>query len=93
MESALVQACQHSFPSAVYLLCFNHVRRNIKDKLQELSIPEDVRSVIIPDIIWRAGRELSFEGLVDAKCDAELVKGVVKSGKIYPICAFTLENT
>ena len=75
-ESALVQACQHSFPSAIHLLCSNHVRRNIKDKLHQLGVPENVRLVITQDIFGKQVGSCHFEGLVDAKSDAEFAEGV-----------------
>jgi hypothetical protein len=75
-ESALIQACQHSFPSAIHLLCSNHVRRNIKAKLCELNIPENVRLMITQDIFGKQVGSCHFEGLVDAKSDTEFEKGV-----------------
>ena len=39
------------FPSALQLRCFNHVRRNVKDKLQrDLELPPAVASEILQDI-------------------------------------------
>ena len=52
-KSALIQACQHSFPSTINLLCSNHMSQNIKDKLHELNIPENVRLVITKDIFGK----------------------------------------
>lgn len=75
-ESALIQACQHSFPAAIHLLCSNHVRRNIRDELHELSIPENVRLVITQDIFGKQIGSCHYEGLVDAKSDGEFEKGV-----------------
>ena len=77
-ESTLIQACQHSFPfpSAIHLLCSNHMRRNIKDKLHELSIPENVRLVITQDIFGKQIGSCHYEGIVDAKSDGEFEKGV-----------------
>ena len=75
-ESALIHACQHSFPSAIHLLCCNHVRRNINDKLCELSIPESVRLMITQDIFGKQVGSCHFEGLVDVKSDSEFEKGL-----------------
>ena len=75
-RNALIQAYQHSFPPAIHLLCSNHVRRNIKDKLRELSIPENIRLVITQDIFVKQVRSCHFEGIVDVKSDTEFEKGV-----------------
>lgn len=75
-ESALIQAFQHSFPSAIHLLCSNHVRRNMKDKLHELHVPESAKATIISDIFGRQVGDCHFEGLVDAKTDSEFEDGV-----------------
>lgn len=57
-ESALIQAFQQSFPSAIHLLCSNHVGRNVKDKLHELHVPESAKTAIVSDIFGSCG--LSF---------------------------------
>ena len=60
-ETALYQAFQHSFPVATHLLCSYHVCRNIKSKLQELRVDENVQSIINQDIIiWKATRKSSL---------------------------------
>ena len=75
-ESALIQAFQQLFPSAIHLLCSNHVRRNIKDKLHELHVPESAKTAIVSDIFGSQVGGCHFEGLVDARSDSEFEDGV-----------------
>ena len=46
-EKPLIDAFQHEFKSAIHLTCFNHVRRNIKDKLRELMVPDEVQVEVL----------------------------------------------
>ena len=39
-EKPLIDAFSHEFKYAVHLIYFNHVRRNIKDQLRVLQIPD-----------------------------------------------------
>ena len=41
-EVALSNAFAHGFKGAVHLLCFNHVRRNLKEELHSLGISSEV---------------------------------------------------
>ena len=75
-ETALYQAFQHSFPMATHLLCSNHVRRNIKSKLQELRVDENVQSVITQDIFGKQLESHHYEGVVDATNDDEYERGL-----------------
>jgi hypothetical protein len=50
-EVAVSNALAHEFKGAIHLLCFNHVRRNLKEELHSLAIPMEVKSVILSDII------------------------------------------
>ena len=43
-EKPLIDTFIHEFKYAVHLTCFNHVRRNIKDQLRVLQIPDDVQT-------------------------------------------------
>ena len=52
------------------------MRRNIKDKLYQLGVPENVRLVITQDIFGKQVGSCLFEGLVDAKSDTEFAEGV-----------------
>ena len=56
--------------------CSNHMSQNIKDKLHELNIPENVRLVITQDIFGKQIGSCHYEGIVDAKSDGEFEKGV-----------------
>ena len=75
-ESALIQEFQQSFPSAIHLLCSNHVRRNMKDKLHELHVPESAKTAIVSNVFGRQVGGCHFEGLVDARSDSEFEDGV-----------------
>ena len=46
--------------------CFNHVRRNIKDKLQDVKVPDDVQSEILNDIFGCKVGSTQLIGLVDS---------------------------
>ena len=63
-------------PSAVHLLCSNHVRRNIRDKLHELHVSKCVKTDIVSDIFGRQVGDCHFKGLVDARSDSEFEDGV-----------------
>ena len=80
-ESALFQAFHHSFPSAIHLLCFNHMQRNLKDKLHEIGIAENIREMIIHDIFGKRIGSHQYEGLVDAVNDKEYESGLDSLGK------------
>ena len=56
----------HEFGFAQHLTCFIHVRRNIKDKLSECSIPHELAGVILNDILGQKLGTVFQEGLVDA---------------------------
>ena len=61
---------------SIHLQCFNHVRRNIKAKLQELSVGECTTQVILGDIFGKMVEFQHFDGLVDADSDEEYDKGL-----------------
>ena len=52
-ETPLIDTFSHAFKGAVHVICFNHVRRNIKEKLHKLQIPEEVQSEILNDIFGK----------------------------------------
>lgn len=66
-ENALIDAFSHEFPFALHLTCFNHVRRNIKDELSKLSMPEDISTEILEDIFGKKVEATLYEGLVDSE--------------------------
>ena len=49
-EKPLFDAFLHEFKFAVHLTCFNHVRRNVREKLQDLNLPDTVQTEILNDI-------------------------------------------
>lgn len=49
-EPELIKAFKTVFTAATHLRCFNHIRRNIKDKLASLNIPQKVAKEFIQDI-------------------------------------------
>ena len=67
-EEALFDAFQQVFPNAVHLLCALHMKRNVKAKLQELSIGEHIQQMVMGDIFGKQVNSQLIEGLVDS-CD------------------------
>ena len=65
-EKPLIEAFLHEFKFAVHLTCFNHVRRNIKDKLHDMKLPDDVQTEILNDIFGRKVGSTQLTGLVDS---------------------------
>ena len=66
-EKALIDAFSHEFPFALHLTCFNHVRRNIKDQMSKLRLPEDVCAEILEDIFGKKAGSILYEGLVNCE--------------------------
>ena len=66
-EDALAAAFQQVFSSASHLACSIHMRRNIKDKLQELGFPSGLVTSYLQDIFGQRQEDTLIEGLVDAK--------------------------
>ena len=66
-EKALMDAFKHEFGFAQHMTCFNHVRRNVKDKLHQCSIPSQVSLEILDDIFGKKAGAVFIEGLVDAR--------------------------
>ena len=65
-EVALIKAFTHEFGFSQHLTCFVHVRRNIKEKLNECNVPSDVAKQILDDIFGRRVGSVLEEGLVDS---------------------------
>ena len=63
-EKPLIDAFHHEFKSAVHLTCFNHARRNIKDKLREMMIKEEIQTDFERHFWMQNG--INFVGLVDS---------------------------
>ena len=70
-EVALSNAFAHGFKGAVHLLCFNHVRHNLKEELHSLGISSEVRSEILSDIFGKRIDAMHLTGLVDSKSEQE----------------------
>ena len=66
-EVALSSALAHEFKSAIHLLCFNHVRRNLKEELRSLTVPLEVQSEILGDIFGKRIESMHLTGLVDSR--------------------------
>lgn len=65
-EKPLIDAFLHEFKFAVHLTCFNHVRRNIKDKLREVGVGDELQMEILNDIFGRKIGSTLVIGLVDS---------------------------
>ena len=52
-EESLSDAFGHEFRFSQKLTCFIHVRRNLKDKLNQFNIPVDVSKMILDDIFGK----------------------------------------
>lgn len=65
-EQALIDAFMHEFGFAQHLTCFIHVRRNIKDKLNECAIPPELTATILREIFGQRLGPVFQEGLVDS---------------------------
>ena len=65
-ERPLIDAFMHEFGFAEHLTCFIHVRRNIKDKLNECAIPSELTATILREIFGQRLGSVFQEGLVDS---------------------------
>lgn len=68
-EKALIDAFSHEFRFTVHVICFIHVRKNIKEKLSQCSITEEVQTEILGDIFGKKVGSTLVEGLVDSEDD------------------------
>ena len=69
-ESELIKGFKLAFPNAVHLRCFNHFRQNIKDKLQNIGIPQSLHKEVFADIFGNQSGKHFEEGLVDADTES-----------------------
>ena len=70
-EKALSDAFTHEFGFSQHLTCFIHVRKNLKDKLSEYSIPSSLSQQILDDTFGKRLGGTLVEGIVDASDDAD----------------------
>ncbi|XP_063436010.1 uncharacterized protein LOC134716921 [Mytilus trossulus] len=71
-EVALANASLMAFESATQLRCFNHIQRNIKNKLQEIGVSKENKKIVISDIFGSlADTALRYAGLVDCLTNIE----------------------
>ena len=70
-EKALSDAFCHEFGFSQQLTCFLHVRRNIKAKLADCSIPSSLSTKILDDIFGKRIGGVFAEGLIDADNDTD----------------------
>lgn len=78
-EKALVNAFKHEISFAQHLTCSIHVRRNIKEKLNECSIPTTIANEVLNDILSVNIGTTYVEGLADA---SDINDFDVKLGKL-----------
>ena len=75
-ESNLAKVFKQHCPSLLHLLCFNHVRRNIKDKLASMKFPKPVITMVFNDIFGEQSGNIFEHGLVDSDDETELERNV-----------------
>ena len=63
-EKPLIDAFHHEFKSVLHLTYFNHIRRNIKDKLREMMIADEIQAEILNYISGRRVGSTLIVGLV-----------------------------
>ncbi len=73
-EQSLASAFGHAFPFSQRLLCFIHVKRNIKEKCSEYLIPSELTQRILDDVFGKRVGDTFLEGLVDASDEDFLIK-------------------
>ena len=70
-ESELIKAFHTCFPHAVHLRCVNHLRQNIKEKLHDLKIPQNVWKEFLSDIFGvQVGTHFEC-GLLDSRSESD----------------------
>ena len=65
-QESLIDSFGHSFPFAVQLRCFIHMKKNMAEKLKEYGFPTSVGQEILSDIFGKHCGSTYSEGLVDA---------------------------
>ena len=69
-EPELIKAFKICFPHAVHLRCMNHMRQNVKEKLHDLNIPQNIWKEFLSDIFGvQVGSHFEC-GLVDSQSEA-----------------------
>lgn len=66
-ELALVDAFSHEFGYATHLSCAIHLRRNVKQQLQDRKFPEQQRKATLDEIFGTRKGTVYVEGLIDSK--------------------------
>ena len=64
-EQALIDTFKDEFGFAQHMTCFNHVRRNVKDKLHQCNILSQVSLDILDYIFGKKAGTVFIEGLRD----------------------------
>ncbi|CAG2247967.1 unnamed protein product [Mytilus edulis] len=59
-EIALANASLMAFESATQLRCFNHIQRNIKNKLQEIGVSKENKKIELKDFIKTQENQISL---------------------------------
>ena len=71
-ETALSNALLMAFENAVHLRCFNHVNKNVKNKLKDIGVSKTDKTRILTDIFGSTGDiSLKMTGLTDCFTHAE----------------------
>ena len=70
-EVALSNVLAHELKSAIHLLCFNHIRPNLKEELHSLAISTEVQSEILSDIFGKRIDSMHLTGLVDCRTEED----------------------
>ena len=91
-EKPLIKAFKHEFGFSLHLTCFIHVRRNVKEKIREYNIGDELSVEIVDDIFGKKLGAVYIEGLVDAydteDFDEKLEKVITKWRNVsQPSCA------
>ena len=76
-EKALADGFAHVFRYAIHLTCFNHFRRNLKQKLQEDGFSTTAISEIVDDVMGCRKGSVFCEGLVDSNNQEEFQQKLV----------------
>ena len=75
-ESNLAKALKQHCPSLIHLLCFNHLRCNIKDKLASMKFPKPVITMVLNDIFGGQTENMFEHGLVDSDDEKDFERNV-----------------
>ena len=71
-EKAIVKALKAVFPDKViYLRCFIHMKDNIRRKLTEFLLPENVREGMVKDLFGFQQGSIYIQGVLDATSSAD----------------------